>query len=477
MSIRGRLTLWYTAVLAVLLALFNVSVYLTLSRSLRVTVDQTITQRAQEVSNAISEVLTARADPLSYLLRERVVLPDIDVFASPGLYVQVVTTDGRLIAKSDNLGDQSLPITAEELSRVVQDGESVLVTSEARKTALREISVPISWRGDMVGVVQVARSLQDVEEALSQLGKLLLGWSVAGLLVAVAVGSWLSGRALRPIDSVTRAAQSIVEAQDLSRRLDDAGPQDEVGRLATTFNRMLERIEGLFRSQQRFIADVSHELRTPLTTVQGYLSLLRRNEVRRDPDTLTEIVDTVESEVSRMSRLAADLLLMAQAEAGVELAKEPVELDTLILDVFRQAKALPGAAGLRLGHEDQAVVLGDPDRLRQLFLNLVDNAIKYTPADGQITLSMTRETRDGTEWALVEVEDTGIGIPPEDLAHIFERFYRVDKARSRAQGGVGLGLSIARWIVDSHDGHIMVESEYGQGSTFRVWLPMASHRV
>ena len=477
MSIRGRMTLWYSALLAALLALFSVSVYLTLSRSLRVTVDQTIAYRAQEVGNAISEVLTARADPLAYLLRERVVLPAIDVFASPGLYVQVLTTDGRLIAKSGNLGDQSLPITRDELAQVVGDAEPVLVTSEARRISLREISVPITWQGDIIGVVQVARSLEEVEEALAQLAKLLLVWSAAGLLVSVAVGSWMSGRALRPIDDVTRTARSIVEAQDLSRRLDDTGPQDEVGRLATTINRMLERIDGLFRSQQRFIADVSHELRTPLTTVRGYLGLLRRSEARHDLDAQAEILDTVESEVARMSRLAADLLLLAQAEAGIELAKVPVELDTLILDVYRQAKALSGAAGLGLGNEDQIVVRGDPDRLRQLLLNLIDNALKYTPADGQVTVSLTREKQDGREWALVEVADSGIGIPPEDLPHVFERFYRVDKARSRDQGGTGLGLAIARWIVVSHGGRIAVESAPGQGSVFRFWLPLASDTI
>ncbi|HID63510.1 MAG TPA: hypothetical protein EYP49_12340 [Anaerolineae bacterium] len=169
-----------------------------------------------------------------------------------------------------------------------------------------------------------------------------------------------------------------------------------------------------------------------------------------------------------MSRIVADLLLLAQADAGVELEKKPVELDTLLLEVYRQSQLMADGVEVKLGHEDQAVVMGDADRLKQLLLNLVDNAIKYTPPGGEVRLSLYREQG----WVQVAVSDTGMGIPPEDLPHIFERFYRTDKARRR--GGTGLGLSIAKWIAEAHGGHLTVESEVGKGSTFTLWLRPAT---
>jgi len=475
-SIRARLTLWYAALLAVLLVAFDVAVYLALSRNLYLSADRTITARAQEVSNAISQVLAARADPASYLLRERVVLPDIDVFASPEMYVQVLTAGGQLVAKSENLGDQFLPLSNATLDQVLEGGESLLETTLARQSPLRQISAPIWFGQQVVGVAQVGRSLQDIEDTLRQLRNLLLAGSLAGLAVATGVGSLLARRALHPIDDITRTANSIIEAQDLGRRLDHRGSPDEVGRLVSTFNRMLARIEGLFRSQQSFIADVSHELRSPLTAVTGHLDLLAREECagtqRRD------ILATARGETERMARLVADLLLLAQADAGVRLGAEPVELDTLLLEVYRQSKPLAQGVQLRLGQEDQALVTGDPDRLKQLLLNLVDNALKYTPEGGTVTLDLERVSDAAGEWARVTVTDTGIGIPAEELPRIFERFYRVDKARSRAQGGTGLGLSIAQWIAEAHGGRITVTSEVGQGSAFTLWLPMggAHHR-
>jgi signal transduction histidine kinase len=226
---------------------------------------------------------------------------------------------------------------------------------------------------------------------------------------------------------------------------------------------MLGRLEGLFTTQQRLVADVSHELRTPLTTIRGNIDLLRRGAAK-DPQARQETLGAIEVEVTRMSRMVADLLLLAQADAGIELKKKPVELDTLLLEVYRQGQLMANGIEVKLGHEDQAVVMGDADRLRQLLLNLVDNAIKYTPAGGEVRLSLYHKQG----WVQVAVRDTGMGIFPEDLPHIFERFYSTDRARRR--GGTGLGLSIAKWIAEAHGGHLTVESEVGKGSTFTVWL-------
>jgi signal transduction histidine kinase len=282
--------------------------------------------------------------------------------------------------------------------------------------------------------------------------------------------SWL---ALRPIDRITQTAGQIARAQDLGRRLPVPTTDDEVGRLVSTFNAMLERLDRLFQAQQRLGADVSHELRTPLTTIRGNVDLLRRGAAD-DPIERATALDAIEGEVDHMNRLVADLLLLAQAEAGMQLQKQLVELDTLILEVYRQAQLMsatrfPAGEGvtIRLGHEDQAIVEGDPDRLKQLLLNLIDNALKYTPEGGTVTISLYRDP----EWVRVSVEDTGVGIPPDVLPHIFGRFYR---AQREGRTGVGLGLSIAHWIAEAHGGRLNVESEVGQGTTFTLWLPTES---
>ncbi|MBI3361894.1 MAG: sensor histidine kinase, partial [Chloroflexi bacterium] len=264
----------------------------------------------------------------------------------------------------------------------------------------------------------------------------------------------------------------ITRADDLSRRIDLPGPpNDEIVRLSAAFNESLERLERLFNAQRRFVADVSHELRTPLTAILGNVDLLRRIGAD-DRDSL----DAIQSEAERMSRLVGDLLLLAQAEAGtLPVAREPVELDTLLLEVYRQMRvlALDGGIEMQIAEEDQARVLGDRDRLKQLLINLLSNALKYTPQGGRVTLGLARVNN----WARLTVSDTGPGIPAEDLSRIFERFYRVDKARNRAQGGAGLGLAIAQRIARMHGGRIEVASEGvpGRGSTFSVWLPLASN--
>ena len=229
---------------------------------------------------------------------------------------------------------------------------------------------------------------------------------------------------------------------------------------------MLGRIEGLFRVQQRFVADVSHELRSPLTAVRGNLDLLRRGAAA-DSDARDTGLEAIDSEVRRMSRMVADLLLLAQADAGVPIAKESVEVDTLMLDVYRQARMSADGVKVSLGAEDQAIILGDRDRLKQALLNLVGNAIKYTPSGGEVKLSLQKDE----EWVRIAVRDTGIGIAPENIPHLFDRFYRVDKARARDAGGAGLGLAIAKSVVDAHSGKITVESQVGKGSTFTIWLP------
>jgi len=467
MSIRLRLTLWYTIVLAAVLILFGASLYYLLTFTLLNAIDRQLETAAERLT------ASTRLVPSFTLLTTLIDVPDLDVFAGTGLYVQVYDTDQKqIIARSSTLGEASLPLDERVLAAALR-GQAQVETRPVGSSRLRIYTAPIVIYGQVEGVVQVGASLAQVEQTQQQLLTILTIGGVIAVAVSAGFGALLARAALRPIDQITQTALEISHTEDLSRRLEMVGPQDEVGRLAATFNEMLSRLEALFHTQRRFIADVSHELRTPLTTIQGNVDLVCRGAAD-DPQARQEVTKAIENEVARMSRLVSDLLLLAQADAGVQLKSEPVELDTLLLDVYRQARLMADGVEIRLGDEDQAVVMGDPDRLRQLLLNLVDNALKYTPAGGRVTLSLDRDD----EWVRVAVADTGIGIPaealepgPEGLPPLFQRFYRVDKAGSRAQGGTGLGLSIVHWIAKAHGGRIAVESRVGQGSRFIVWLP------
>jgi signal transduction histidine kinase len=289
--------------------------------------------------------------------------------------------------------------------------------------------------------------------------------SVVAVLLA-GIGSWaVLGRALSPLESITETVDQINRADDLSRRIpyQDA-TEDEIGEMVVSFNQTLERLESLFTSQQRFLADVSHELRTPLTVIKGNVDLIRHMKVADE-----ESLSSIDQEAGRLTRLVGGLLMLAQAESGkLALNFAPVELDLLLTEVFTEMRVLAGSkVHVHLNDIDQVMVSGDRDRLKQVFLNLVSNAIQYTPPGGEIFLSI----RKLGDQARIIVRDTGPGIPAEDLPHIFDRFYRAEKSRTRSKvSGFGLGLSIAHWIVERHGGQIKVESKEGKGTTFVIWL-------
>ncbi len=461
MSIRLRLTLWYTLILSALLGVIGFAVFNVFAAALQANVDRKLDETAAQVfavssaSNVLGEV--------------RVNVPvEADVFRAAGLYLQAIDLEGSVVRQSASLGVYDRPLDPEALSadRSVRSRRDVRVGA----AHLRVLTAPIRTSTQLLGSLQVGLSLEANDEALAQLTRILILGGAAGVVLAGLGGAFLARQALRPIDTVTQAAIAITDAGDLSRRIPTPAARDEVGRLASTFNRMLERLETLFRSQQRFTADVSHELRTPLTTIRGNIDLMRRTRTADDAS-----LDAIQSETDRMARLVGDLLLLAQADAGLPVRREPVSLDTLLLEVYRQLKVIANGVEVSIGEEDAISVMGDPDRLRQLLLNLAGNAIRYTPAGGRVTLSLRR--KEG--WAQLGVSDTGPGIPPEHLPHIFDRFYRVDKARARQasraagalSGGAGLGLSIAQWIAQSHGGRIDVQSEVGKGTTFTVSLP------
>jgi signal transduction histidine kinase len=298
-----------------------------------------------------------------------------------------------------------------------------------------------------------------------------LGAIVLGVLVvAAALGWFLASQAMRPVDRITQAAQAIGRSTDFSRRLPETQRRDELGRLTVTFNEMLDRLAEAVDTQRRFLADASHELRTPLTVVRTNAELALHGE---EATARAGGLRTIARETDRMGRLVADLLVLARADAGQPLVRGRVTLDRLLLEVYHQQRPLAFDARLELGDLDQIEIDGDADRLRQLLHNLVDNAVRHTPPGGVVTLALSRSGG----WTVVRVSDTGAGISAEHLPHIFERFYRVDRRRSRAASshrGSGLGLSICQWVAEAHGGRIEVASRVGVGSTFSVFLPVSA---
>jgi signal transduction histidine kinase len=478
MTIRLRLTLWYTALLGMTLIFFSVVVYSALAANINAQIVQDSQRQAVEVATAIGNQL--ERDIANFEERGSIQMPDLNFFAS-SVGVQLVGLSGVIVSQSSNLERTTIPDFTSALPAISQRLTHRYITSQ-RGQPLLVYSAPLIVSNDVLGAVQIVRPLGPSRDALNQVSRYLIIGTGLSLIVAAVVGAFLARRELLPIADITRTASSISRAKDLDLRLQIEDTGSEVGELSATFNEMLDRIQSLFIGQERLVADVSHELRTPLTTIQGNMELLQRMATRMGatgPDAeminqFTEITNEVENETDRMGTLINDLLLLARADSGVlTLRTDRVEMDTLLLDVYRQARRIAehkkgaGELEVRLGAEDQALVLGDRERLHQLVLNLVDNAIKYTPTGGVITLSL--ETRDG--WVLLNVQDTGIGILPEQQEHIFERFYRTDKARSRELGGSGLGLSIVSYLAQAHGGHVTVESAPGEGSTFTLWLP------
>ena len=479
MSLRARLILGYSTLLVAILFLFGASLYLILQYTLTQQIDQALNESAGDIlkSTAIHSV-----EDLRYLT-----LPPLP-FPSSNAYVQVWSADGELLSSSPNMQSVTEPLDPRTLPRQGNGGtlslgpilqsatetpdyeplpaeEAKISDNMIRGLHMRVITKSIWIDGEYLGLLEVGTPLTVVDRALYILLFVLTIGGASAVVLSVFIGNWIALGALQPIETVTKTAIQITHADDLSRRIPlEVPPASEVGKLIQAFNDTLERLEKLFSAQSRFLADVSHELRTPLTAIRGNVDLIRR--MGADAESL----DAVQSEVDRMIRLVGDLLLLSRAEAGtLPLSKTPVEMDTLLLEVLQQAMVLAqGKVEVCIGNLEQAVFHGDRDRLKQLLLNLVVNALQYTQPGGRVVLSL----REIDDCLHITVSDNGPGIPPQELPHIFDRFYRVEKSRSRSPlGGSGLGLSIAQWIAHSHDGRIEVASEPGKGTTFSVWLP------
>jgi heavy metal sensor kinase len=327
--------------------------------------------------------------------------------------------------------------------------------------------MPVIKSGRVINVVQVGISLENVINTRRRFLLIMGAVLPLGLLLAT-VGGWvLARRALKPVDEMTQAAHRI-SGDSLAGRLQETGTGDELDRLAKTLNDMLGRLDNSFRQTRQFSADAAHELQTPLTILKGEIEVALRSS--RSPDEYRGVLQSNLEEIDRISSLVAGLLLLARADRGVlRLDLQPVKLEELLEEVGEQMRRLAEnqAVSLHYGLMEPASIQGDREHFKRLLVNLIDNAIQYTPAGGKVTLSLSCDGK----WARVGISDTGIGLSADEQAQIFNRFYRAAEARSQRGGGAGLGLSIAQSIAVAHGGRIEVESTPGQGSTFTVSLP------
>ena len=461
MPIRWRLTLWFALILSAILILSGVVLHILLQGYLINHIDGHLRVYSAQVHGTLNT--QEIPDHLDYAVIHSK-LPPINEFASPGIYIQLIDSSGGVVVKSNNLGEQELPVNPYIISQGFA-GDAVIGTVAAGDGASIRVMVSPLYMRDQVLLLEVAQSLNHVDSTMSQVRWALLASTLIALVLATVSGGAIVKGALSPVSKISRTARSIEASSDLSQRVGYSGPGDEIGELATTFDHMIEQLDKVFQSQRYFVADASHELRGPLTVIRGNLDLLKRN---LDEKERQESLNAMERESIRMSKITDDLLFLAEVESGQLEQKRKVSLKEIVLGELERAKSLAIERKIIVDHKENLVVRGDAQRLRQLLANLVDNAIKYTPDHGTITLSLFRDD----SWARMEVTDTGIGIAPDHLPHIFDRFYRVDKVRSRTSSGIGLGLAIVKGIAEQHGGKVTVTSRPGKGSTFTVWLKL-----
>ncbi|MEK6408045.1 MAG: heavy metal sensor histidine kinase [Acidobacteriota bacterium] len=459
LSIRAKLTLWYLGLAALVLVAFAVAIYIYFSRGLLNAIDTSLRNHAERFAQAVGHP-SANEEPSQ---------PGVLMFAPQ--FVSVLDRNGKVTDQIPDAEGHEVPVSKPALERAAR--EWVPEYDEVSLSPTEHVRI-ITWPardedGEMFFVV-VGQSLRDVQRAQKQLVLLLAIANPVALLLASLGGLWLANKALRPVDRLTRAAERIGRG-NLSERVEEHRSQDEIGRLAATFNQMISRLEQTFERERRFTADASHELKTPLAVLRGDMEVALRRQ--RTPEEYQRVLESSLEEIARLTKLTEDLLTLARSDADQSvLEREHVELDQLAAEAREYIAPLAQSAGVSLSYEAPAsaiVVEGDQKRLQQLLVNLLDNAIKYTPPGGNARLALSKEGSS----AVIEVSDTGRGIPASALPHIFERFYRQTDPRDSRVTGFGLGLAISKWIADAHGGSIAVNSNEGQGSTFTVRLPLA----
>jgi heavy metal sensor kinase len=481
-SIRGRLTLWYATALILSIAIFAVVLYFARRSATYQDLDQRIQSEADLTAGILAESYRARGSLVEQDTAGRPVLT-AEVAAVLEVvpdFLLVTSRDGRLLFASPDARAMTFG-EFEQLNAIAQPppGGSSRTTGRYRVQpngpTLHYIVRAVPDAGDQFDAILAGADTRSAELRLEQLLLTILIAFFVGVVPAILVGGWLAARALEPVDRMITEVREITDGRSLHRRLALPMTRDELSRLAETVNQMMTRLERSFAALRRFTADASHELKTPLTVVRaGVERAITRPGMPQEA--LVPLEETLQ-EVNRMTELLDSLLTLARADEGrAELHREQVDLREIIEEAGETGELLAEHAGvgmeMRLPPEP-VVVAVDRSRVRQLALNLIENAVKYTPRGGQVSVELAGN--DGR--VTFTVADTGIGIAPGDLPHVFDRFWRADSARTRTseRAGTGLGLAICKWIAEAHGGTIEVQSRPGRGTTFTVGLPRSEH--
>jgi two-component system, OmpR family, heavy metal sensor histidine kinase CusS len=454
LSIRWRLTLWYGAVLAAVLAVFGASVYLMMRHALLARTGAGMSMESTEVAEEVAR--SRDGSTLGTWLERR--------FARhPGYDIQVSTAGGEPLFRSERIKESGLPRPSDPPATGRPTFESFAGWSGHAHLLSRIVPGP-----DGSLLLQIAAPLAADDDELGELPTVMLLAGPLALALALGGGYLLARRALAPVDRMAAEADQIT-ATRLDRRLEVPNPGDELGRLGATLNGMITRLERSFEETRRFTADAAHELRTPLAVMRNVAEVALR--LPREPEHYRRVLGDVLEEVERLTRLAEQLLFLCREDAGlVPMVMKGVRLDEVVRDAAEHMSVVAGAKGLTLEGGDLAScpIRADADQIRRLLFNLLDTAIKFTPAGGTVRVSLERS--DGR--ARLAIADTGVGIPAEHIPHVFERFYRVDPSRGQDIEGTGLGLAICRSIAEAHGGEIRIESEVGQWTRAILTLPV-----
>jgi signal transduction histidine kinase len=454
-----KLAILYATILSCILFLISVLTVVGLFYILYTQADDDINLSAASITRRLTD-----GEPL-----DRLSAPNILV---PGVILRIFDEQNRLLIDSAPYlpGNRAL---AKNLAK--DDDDAIYQKLTHLKINLRAARVDHNyflykkqavWLDGRLYQFYIIKNMTEQTHFLKTLVKSLLVTNAFGLLIAVVSGIYISRRILRPIRDITDTAKEI-EVTDLGKRIRETGGNDELHELARTFNHMLNRIQTGFEQQRRFVADASHELRTPITVISGYADMLDRWG-KQDPAALEEGIGAIKSEAANMHALIEKLLFLAKADQGRQvLDKTAVAMEPLIAEIVHETRLIAPDHHIELINNDPATVHADAASLKEMLRIFIENSIKYTPAGGKISI----ESRQNNGQLVITVQDSGIGIPEEDQAKIFDRFYRVDKSRTKATGGTGLGLSIARWIAEQHDSTINLSSTYGDGTTVMVTIP------
>lgn len=476
-SIRTKLTFWYVTLLTISLLAFGAIFSYTLTNIFIERVDEQI----GSVSNMMVHTVIRPSGELLVPGDFDIILERFFGVRIAGNYIQVLDPGGKVMAKSSNLERSSLPLSGEALNNGLAGNSTFEVFRKFGKYPVRVVTKPIMVKDKgLVAFIQVGASLEGMEEIFHELFFIFISGLGASVAIAGAMGWFLARKALKPVAMLTAMARNI-GVHNLNERIQVEVKGDEIGRLAATMNEMIARLERSFNQVRQFTADASHELKTPLTILKGEMEIALRSG--GGVEAMRDALKSSLEEIDRMSYIVRNLLDLAKMDVEKEAAPfVRVQVDGILTERFDHFKRFALDKGIRLAilRNDPVEVMGDPVRIGQLIFNLMDNALKYTDRGGSVEVCVERNGG----FAIIMVKDTGIGIAKEDQPYIFDRFYRVDKARSRdtaGQGGTlspasaGLGLSICKEIADGHKGLLEVESEYGKGSVFTVRLPMRQY--